>query len=144
VTTAIDSRSALHPHWFGDLALDNYEDVASHLRAMLEGKRYAFASSHDGHPGLSELRVSQRLEEPIRVTLKDGMASIVMVDGRYVWGLHTTFATEREAAKHRHEGGKGSTFVSYRTDYRGEQLTIKTFNGYGELLTWIVAPEVTP
>lgn len=163
----IKARREANRTWWGYLADDNVEHVAQRIRTMLEGRRYTFVATNvEFKSTVPEVRTSQRLEPEKAVDKvsprvhrigdldwedKPGTScSIVCCDTYGVWGIHSDYATEREAredANKGHEnrcvyvhidGGLDSEHLG-----RNDQIQITQWNYMSprERLQWVIAPE---
>lgn len=131
--------------WYGWLAHENVDHVAERIRTMLEDRPYAWVANNTSNPSsFPEVRTDQRLDaqsavdgKPLRVWREGDIAGITAVDTYGVWGVHTTFLTEKEARDHQgtylHVVGNG--------EGRYDRIEIRQKNGYGETLHWVIKPQ---
>lgn len=93
-------------NWYGNLTIDNIEQVVGLLRKLLAGKKYTFVSVNEYFGYKPEVRTGQEIE-PQKATNKDAFsfwydkdnapplyAGFNVVDTHGVWGLSTS-ATEQ-------------------------------------------------
>lgn len=151
----VAGRIARHS-WHGYLTLDNIAAVVDRIDNMLAGRHYAFAiqREHDHGAYRPELRTGCQVDGPARrslSTLDDGqrVAHANWEDGERVWGIDTTTATQREAneisQRYRDAPEDRDAVSAYRSlvhvAFEGDRVTVKQFNGPGELGTWTIAIE---
>jgi hypothetical protein len=126
--------------WGGLLCIDNYVDVAARMTRMLDGKWYTFVATHSDSGVRADVRTSNRLTAPIRVSAPgeakaERWAHISCSDGHYVWGIHTDQKTEADA---RADERRRQVHVYFDHD---EKLTIDQYSISGNHLNWVIAIE---
>lgn len=124
--------------WNGLLCVENFDLVVARLRRMIgDSQPYTFVTTHEGYGWRPEARTSQKAEaiKASRESRESGEWAHVFVSDTYgSWGLHTTAQTEKDA---REQDAKSSTELTFE---RG-QLMVKHYNGYGDRMYWLIAPE---
>ncbi|GAA2990276.1 hypothetical protein GCM10017559_07850 [Streptosporangium longisporum] len=126
-------------NWFGFLTFDNLDLVADRIRSMIgDGQPYTWVAANEMFGLRPEVRGGQ-VATSIRAEQRtlDGGAEyghLMVVDTYGVWGLHTTAATQDEAAV---KDGRGRTYLLFE---RG-QLVAEHFAPAGHRLCWVIAPE---
>lgn len=139
--------------WHGHLAADTVDQIAERIRRLIgDGQRYTWIANNTAQPHMfPEVRTGQRVEpgkatdrQGLRVTKGDGSVHLTVVDTERVWGIHSHFATEAEAREAAQaDTDKATTYVLIEGwgDGTTDRIEIAQFNGYGERLHWVIAPQ---
>lgn len=139
--------------WYGMLSIENAEDVFYRIKTLLDGRRYTWVSYNTEQPhSRPDVRTGQRLDPTDGVSLRldreplsDGRpwAHIWAHDTYGVWGFTSAHATEAEAYADQAAEKKTWTYVVIDGfgDGSRDHLMIEQFNGYGQLLRWVITPE---
>lgn len=171
----IPTDEEIQAHWqgrytyWGYLADDNVEHVAQRIKNLLDGRGYTFVAQNASHASHSapEVRTSQRLkpkkniykEAPSVYRIGEPLSwkpdeisetcGLSCSDTYGVWGIHSSFATEREARKAADDGSTVTQTTYFVIEGgrapddigRNSRIEIRQYNGYGEILHWTIAPE---
>ena len=123
-------------HWFGNLTVDNIEEVGKVALKMLNGKKYVFAAYHEGCYSV-EVRPDRSLENgtngsPLSVWFGDNRehGRFNFCDTYGGWGLSTS------CKKPVYDGKYNTPHVVFEYD---KTIKITQRNGHGDLLYWTIA-----
>lgn len=145
-------RLARHT-WYGYLAGDTIDQIEQRIRKLIgDGQRYTWVSYNTTQPHtFPDVRTGQRVEpgkatdrQAIKVSKDDGFVHLTVVDTYGVWGMYSTHATEADARKAAEDEKDWSvTYVAVEGWGQGgrDRIEISQYNGYGEVLHWVISPE---
>lgn len=121
--------------WHGWLTVENAAAVAERLFCMLDGRHYTMVSVYEYRAYRPEVRTSQRLIGPVRMTTHDsGSVGMQFEDGHYVWGLTARIADQNAAAS-------AAERDRVRIGFTGDRLDVEEFTPEGRRVFWTVAVE---
>lgn len=114
-------------NWFGNLTIDNTEEVAKHILNILDEKKFSFVSVYEYKRFEPETRLHQKLENgsngsPLSVWTEDGYAGFNFCDTYGVWGCTTA----------------DNVYIVFNWD---KQITISKKTGVGQQCYWQITVE---
>ena len=129
--------------WFGYLTTANYRAVADRVGRMLKGKRYTWVDSDAMGGYRPRIRTGMQAGE-ITANLIAGsdsarpLADVCVHDSYGIWAIHSSFASQHEAAA---ADAKRRTYVHFERDRWGDRLQIEHYAISGNHLWWTIAVE---
>lgn len=137
--------------WFGYLTKENCGEIANRIHQMLLDRKYTFVAENAGMMNI-EVRTSQALRYgleknggKVQCKVYDGsdkddmgLYGFTFSDTYGGWGLHTMHEDEQQAGKDAELGKKNMVYIHFYSD---TVIRITQYNGYGDMLRWVVALE---